>query len=68
MEKALIHTTKGNLPVESLERRFGWNFTANSITYWDKYYLDGEAVREDASTFAVPAGTKLELTGGSLNG
>jgi hypothetical protein len=62
----LIHTSLGNLPVSSLERRYGWSFTSCSITYWEKYYLDGKPVREDSGVFGIPVGTKLELSGGTI--
>lgn len=66
MEKALIHTTKGNLPVEGLDYKNGFAFTPSSITFWEEYALDGEIVKRSAHAYVLPVGTKLELHGGDI--
>lgn len=44
----LIWTTKGNLPVASLEHYIGWDITEESIVFKEQYRLDGEIVKENA--------------------
>ena len=44
----LIWTTKGNLPVASLEYYIGWEITEESIVFKEQYRLDGEIVKENA--------------------
>ncbi len=49
-EEPLIWTTKGNLPVSSLEYYIGWEITSTSITFREQYRLKetGEVVKENS--------------------
>ena len=41
----LIWTTKGNLPISSLEYRHEWSEDDNEICFVEEYRLDGEIVK-----------------------
>ncbi|HON93650.1 MAG TPA: hypothetical protein PKZ07_18925 [Sedimentisphaerales bacterium] len=47
-EVPLIWTTKGNVPVDSLEYWAGWEVTENFVKFREQYRLEGEIVRENA--------------------
>ena len=64
----LIWTSKGNLPIESLKRSDGWEFTNTNITYWEQYELDGEIVKRGVAIYALPNGTEFNLLQGQVNG
>lgn len=64
----LIHTSKGNLPISSLEYKTGFDWMPNGCVFWEEHILDGEIVRRSAHPFILPIGSKLEIHGGSLNG
>ena len=66
MDKPLIHTSRGNLPVEDLVYTQGFAFQSNSITYWERYTLNGEEVRANGCAYVLPIGTKMELHGGVI--
>jgi len=68
MEKALIHTTKGNLPVDDLTYKNGFDWQPNGVVFWEEHRLGEEIVKRSAHAFVLPVGTKLELTGGTFNG
>lgn len=44
----LIWTTKGNVPVASLEYYIGWEISETSIVFREQYRLDGEIVKENS--------------------
>ena len=48
METPLIWTTKGNIPVESLEYKYFWLEDEESIKFVEEYYLDGEKVKSSS--------------------
>lgn len=62
----LIWTTKGNLPVASLEYHIGWEFNDDSIVFREQYRLDGEIVKENAhvrllkGSDAIPEAEKFQ--------
>ena len=62
----LIHTTKGNLPVDALTWSDGWEFQANGVTYWSEYRLDGEVVRRDVARYQLPEGRSLGVVQGDI--
>jgi len=47
-ETPLIWTTKGNLPVESLEYSAQWYETSDFIKLVETYVLEGEVVKQNA--------------------
>lgn len=51
-EIPLIWTTKGNLPVDSLEYTTRWEDTDDFIKLVETYRLDGEIVKENAHIYA----------------
>lgn len=48
MDTPLIYTTKGNLPIESLQYRHQWLEDDVAITFVEEYYLDGELVKRNS--------------------
>ena len=42
----LIHTTKGNLPVASLEHYTEWRDSTEQVIFVEGYLLDGEIVKQ----------------------
>ena len=64
----LIYTSKGNLPIDSLARKDGWDFDQNGVTYWEEYQLSGELVKRSVARYQLPTGTTFNITQGSING
>lgn len=48
----LIYTSRGNLPVASLQYVTRWEDAADYIKFVEIYTLDGEIVRESAHVYA----------------
>ena len=67
MEQQLIYTSKGNLPIDSLERKVQWEFSTGSIVFKEIYLLNGEVVKEGADVNKLPEGTELYIKQGQLN-
>jgi hypothetical protein len=55
----LIWTSKGNLPIASLEYRTEWQVTEDSYVFVEEYWLDGECVKRSAHAF-LPKGVLAE--------
>lgn len=51
MTEALIYTTKGNLPVQSLRYETAWEDAPQYLKFMERYLLDGEVVRESAHVY-----------------
>lgn len=58
----LIWTTKGNLPVSSLEHYIGWDISEDSIVFREQYRLDGEIVKESAHVKLLKGGEAIPET------
>jgi hypothetical protein len=48
----LIYTSKGNLPVESLQYSTAWENTDDYVKLTETYTLDGEVVKQSAHVMA----------------
>lgn len=59
---ALIWTTKGNLPVSSLEYYIGWDISEESIVFKEQYRLNGEIVKENAHVKLLKGGDAVPET------
>lgn len=46
-EEPLIYTTKGNVPIASLQYRHEWQEDDNGIYLIEEYTLDGEIVKKN---------------------
>lgn len=57
VEEPLIYTSKGNLPIASLQYRHEWTENENEIIFAEEYLLDGEIVKR-----SVHAKLKKPLT------
>lgn len=66
MDKPLIHTSKGNLPLEDLTYTNGFDFQPNGIVFWEEHRLGDEIVKRSAHAYVLPIGTKMELHGGQV--
>ena len=64
--EALIFTTKGNVLLNSLERKDGWEFSPNGVLYWEEYYQGDELVKRSVAIFQLPEGETLSLTQGAI--
>lgn len=53
MDEPLIYTTKGNVPVASLQYATQWDRTDDYIKFVERYTLDGEVVKESAHVLAL---------------
>lgn len=51
MTEPLIYTTKGNVPVSSLEYRTSWVVADEFIKFTEQYTLAGEVVKESAHVY-----------------
>lgn len=51
-DEPLIHTSRGNLPVSSLQYAVRWEDAADYLKFVETYTLDGEVVRESAHVYA----------------
>jgi hypothetical protein len=47
-DEPLVYTTKGNLPISSLEYRHEWIEDEVAITFAEEYRLNGEIVKRSA--------------------
>lgn len=59
MDVPLIWTTKGNLPVASLEYYVGWDITEDSIVFKEQYRFEGEIVKENAHVKLLKGGDAI---------
>lgn len=55
-ETPLLYTSLGNIPFDGLTHSPKWEFTENSITYIEEYYLGEELVKRSAAVFCLPPG------------
>jgi hypothetical protein len=51
-DEPLVYTTKGNLPLSSLERFFWWEDTPEYTKFVQGYKLNGEVVSQGADVLA----------------
>jgi len=47
----LVYTTKGNLPISSLEYFHAWENEENHMKFIQGYKLDGEIVKQEAHVY-----------------
>lgn len=67
MSEPLIYTSKGNLPIASLQYQTAWDVQPNYIKFMERYSLDGEVVKESAhiyDTHGALAGAAIGNIGG----
>ena len=48
MTEPLIFTTKGNIPLASLTREVEWRIAEKVIVFIERYFLEGEMVKESS--------------------
>ena len=61
----LIYTTKGNLPIDSLEYSHTWEETPDYIKFVETHKLDGEIVKQAAHVY-IKHGNELGIEQGAL--
>ena len=47
----LVYTTKGNLPISSLEYFYWWENTEDYMKFVQGYKLDGEVIKQEAHAY-----------------
>lgn len=52
-DEPLIYTTKGNVPVSSLEARPEWEIGDSRIVFKDRYFLNDELVKESQHVYLI---------------
>lgn len=65
MDTPLIYTSKGNVPIDTLTRKDGWDFDPNGITYWEEYHMADEIVKRSVARYQLPPPVE-NITQGSL--
>ena len=63
MDEPLIYTSKGNLPIASLEERVIWTDDENDVTCSVEYSLDGECVRRQCNVYVKKGSSVLGKIG-----
>lgn len=63
-EIPLIWTTKGNLPVASLQYHHSWTETSDEISFVEEYSLDGEVVKRNVHVYLKKGLTVQSEVGG----
>lgn len=64
-DEPLIYTTKGNLPISSLEYSHAWDNRPDAIVFSETYKLDGEVVKHAVHVLSK-VGVAAEGTASSL--
>jgi hypothetical protein len=64
-EEPLIYTSKGNLPVASLEYSYAWDDRPDAVVFSETYKLDGEVVKH-AVHVRSKVGVAAEATASNL--
>lgn len=60
MDEPLIYTSKGNVPVSSLQYRYQWTDTETDISFVEEYLLAGEVVKRNAHCY-IKKGVAAEI-------
>lgn len=48
MSEPLVWTTKGNLPISTLQHRVDWSVTPEQIIFTESYFLGDELVKKSS--------------------
>jgi hypothetical protein len=70
-DEPLVYTTKGNLPISSLEYKHEWIEDDVAITFTEEYRLNGELVKRSAHSRlkkGLDAAIQNQLFGMTQNG
>ena len=51
MDEPLIYTSKGNLPISTLQYETEWDVSDTYIKFVERYRLNGEIVKEGAHVY-----------------
>lgn len=63
MTEPMIHTTRGNVPVASLQHAVSWRITPTAIVFTENYRdSTGEVVRQDSHVCALAAESQSDAT------
>lgn len=66
MDEPLIYTSKGNLPIASLEYSHAWDDRPDAIVFSETYKLAGEVVKHAVHVLSK-VGVAAEAVAGGLN-
>lgn len=59
----LIYTSKGNLPIASLEYRYAWDDAPGALKFSEIYTLNGEVVKQSAHVYIKQGAQTTPETG-----
>jgi hypothetical protein len=62
-DEPLIWTSRGNLPIASLEYRYAWDDTPEALKFSETYLLDGEIVKQSAHVYVKQGAQTQPETG-----
>ncbi len=62
-EIPLIFTTKGNIPLDGLKHEVEWRFNDGCVVFIERYFLDGEMVKESSHAKLLTGVAALGATG-----
>lgn len=65
MDEPLIWTSKGNLPIASLQYEHAWEDTPETMTFRETYTLHGDIVKQSAHVY-LKQGAHLQPSPGEL--
>ena len=66
MDEPLIYTTKGNVPLASLQYSNTWENRPDAVVFSETYTLDGEVVKRSVHAYSK-RGLAAEADAGSIN-
>lgn len=66
-DEPLIYTSKGNLPIASLQYKSGWQDTEGALVFFEEYWLGEELVKRSAHALSKQ-GLTGQTVAGNLNG
>ena len=61
----LIYTSKGNIPLDSVEQRVNWQDDEFNTTFTESYFLNGELVKQSVHVMAKK-GTEASMIASAL--
>ena len=64
-DEPLIYTSKGNLPIASLEYRHRWIDSENETTFVEEYWLGDECVKRSVHTM-LKKGIEMDAVAANL--
>ena len=64
--RPLVWTTKGNLPVDTLEYKYGWEEDTEKTVFFEEYHLKGELVKRTVHIRAKQSLAEMAANQGAI--